>query len=76
MEAAKAILRELNSDLIVIMGLPVQENIEYLWNQYQSLNEEDKITEWLWLHFAIGKVIDQHYQLFRDQNIRKNNYER
>ena len=63
LEAAKVILRELNSDPIVITGLPVQENVEYLWNQYQSLNEEDKITEWLWLHFAIGKVIDQYYQL-------------
>ena len=76
LEAAKVTLRELNSDPVVITGLPVQENVEYLWNQYQSLNEEDKAIEWLWLHFAIGKVIDQHYQLLRDRNIGKNDYER
>jgi len=32
LEAAKVTLRKLNSDPIVITGLLVQENIEYLWN--------------------------------------------
>ena len=71
----KAILKS-QADPKYQLNLPIQQQVEYLWNQYQSLDPLAKNKEWLWTHFLIGQALTWYYQKLRDNDEGKNDAER